>query len=462
MPLGAPTLADAPASARLEAEPHVPRPVRSRPPEPDELFRAWQGSVRQASAKSRKARGRGYAWQVLRAGVPIVVIVTVGAGAVMMLTGKPHQMLVDTAGQGNPPPAPRSGGTVSHVTRSRAGTSFSGYPGQHGAVLVSSIAAAGGMRLAAGSADGHPAIWRRGGSGVWTLVSATSPAVYKRPGVERLTSIAHGPAGWIAVGDVVSGAVQQSVVVTSTDGLTWRALDNMTAFAGPGTYVYGATAGLGGYVVVGKQVMGGRVFVAMWWSADLRNWVLGNNGGLNGRLESSTAYAVAPVPIGFVAAGTHGNCHAIWSSADGRHWKTHDVLVPPGTPSAMLNLLAVNGNNVAAAGYLVTKAGRIPVVVVSSDGGRHWRQLVLEAPAGLGAVTALTAAGTGFVAAGQAGPAGAQRAVTWSSPGGLNWSAATPAGIGGRRITALTAIGTTVTGTVQRGTDPTVVTLPTP
>src|SRR5262249_48692169 len=157
---------------------------------------------------------------------------------------------------------------------------FAGYPGQRGAVVVSSFAAAGGTSLAVGSADGHPAIWGRNGNGAWKLVSATSPAVYRRPGIEKLTSIAHGPAGWIAVGGVVSGAVQQPVVITSTDGLTWRAIDNLAAFAGPDTYVTGVAAGPGGYVVVGKQVNGNRVHAALWWSADLRNWVLGSNGHL--------------------------------------------------------------------------------------------------------------------------------------------------------------------------------------
>jgi hypothetical protein len=77
-------------------------------------------------------------------------------------------------------------------------------------------------------------------------------------------------------------------------------------------------------------------------------------------------------------------------------------------------------------------------------------------------VTALTAAGGGFVAAGLAGPAGAQHAVTWSSADGLSWSAATPAGGGVRQITTLTAAGGTVTGTAQQGTVPSVVTIPAP
>jgi hypothetical protein len=401
--------------------------------------------------------------------VPIAVIITVGAGAVMMLTGKTNEVLTGHGKQQGSSPAPgaRGGGgaPVGGAAGGASGTltpnAFTGYPGQHGDVLVSSIASAGGTWLAAGSADGHPAIWRRAADGVWTLASVTSPAVYRRPGVERLTSIAHGPAGWVAVGNVVSGAAQQPVVVTSADGVTWHALDSLTAFAGPRNYVMGVTSGPGGYVVVGKQANGGRMFAALWWSADLKNWTLGSNGHLDGRLLSSTVYAVTAAPIGFVAAGTHGNCHSIWMSSDGRRWQVLDVVVPRGASSAMLNLLAVNGRNVVAAGYAVMKTGgNVPIVIVSHDGGMVWKQMVLTAPGGFGAVTSLAAAGSGFLAAGLAGPAGAQHAVTWRSPDGVSWSTAIPAGIGSRQITALTAVGGAVTATVQQGTDPYTMTLP--
>ena len=383
--------------------------------------------------------------------MPAAVIVTVGAGAVMMLTGKTGEMLAERGDQGTP-----NAGTGAAATGA-----FPGYPGQHGTVTVSSMAAAGGTRLAVGSADGHPAIWRRAADGTWTLVSASSPAVYQRPGTEDLTGVAYGPAGWIAIG----GGDQQPVLLTSADGVTWQPLGGQAqaAFAMPGIHLMGVAAGRSGYVVVGKQVSGGRVFAIMWSSANLRDWQMGSNGGLDGRLKSSAANAVAATAAGFVAVGSHGNSHAIWTSADGRNWTVSDVPEPAGASTATLRVVAVNGTRVAAAGYAVTKAGDVPVVVVSADGGQHWSQLVLPAPGGVGTVTALTAAGNGFVAAGQAGPAGgAQQTVTWSSRDGLSWSAATPAGGRAGQITALSAAGGTVTGTGQQGADPSLVTIPAP
>jgi hypothetical protein len=65
-------------------------------------------------------------------------------------------------------------------------------------------------------------------------------------------------------------------------------------------------------------------------------------------------------------------------------------------------------------------------------------------------VTALTVAGSGFTAAGQAGRAGAQHTVTWRSPDGLTWSKAAPAAGGTSAVTALAAAGRTVTGAAQQ------------
>jgi hypothetical protein len=473
MPLSAPTFADyqqaAPSNFGTQTRPGpLSGRVRSRPPDPDELFRAWQGSVRQAGGGStRRARRRRLAWQALRAGVPAAVIIAVGVGAVIMLTGKPGDMPGSHARRPDPPPPSAHDGALIRGAQSAPAASavltaiaFPGYAGQRGTVMVTSMASADGTRLAVGGADGHPAIWRLAASGDWTLVSATSPAVYRRPGDERLTSIAHGPAGWIAVGARVSGGGKQSVVVTSADGVTWRSLDPRGP--GPDHYITAVTASRNGYVVVGKQVSGHRMFAAMWWSANLRDWTKGDNGRLNGGVKPSSVFAVAAVPAGFVAVGTHGSGSAIWTSPDGRHWTVHDVRVPPGATSAVLSQVIPNGGRVIAAGYAVTRTGDIPIVVASADGGRHWRQTVLAAPGGLGAVTALTAAGAGFVAAGQVGPRGAEHAVTWSSRSGLTWSPPTPVGTGAHEITALTAAGQKVTGTAQAGATPSIVTIHTP
>ena len=347
-----------------------------------------------ATRPAMTARRRRRMWRAARVGALAGIIVAVGVViAVKALTAKPEVAANRGNQSGSQALAAKGGAALT-------GRTFPGYPGQQGTVTVSSIASGDGTQEAVGSAGGLPAIWRRGASGAWTLVSAAS----QEPGTGKLTGVAHGKAGWIAVGNAMSGGAQQPLIMTSADGETWQSPGIPAAFTGSASsYLSGVTAGPASYVVVGRQVAPGRTFAAMWWSADLQNWVLGNNGRLDGRLKSSTVYAVAATSSGFVAVGTHATKHATWTSPDGQNWSVQDMTLPPGATEAALRMVAVNGGSVATAGYAVTKAGGdIPIVEISSDGGRNWRQYVLSAPGGHGTVTALTAAGAGFVAAGQA------------------------------------------------------------
>jgi hypothetical protein len=455
--------------------------------EPDELFRAWQGSVNEAAAgrgpwsvprRGGTASRRRRTLQAAAIGVPVAVIVTVGAGALMMLTGKANEMLAPRADTGSASPADTATGTSGTRVGGRAtagavppafvGARFRGYPGQRGSVSVASIAAAAGVTLAVGTADGHPAIWRRSAGGSWTLESAAGLGAVT--GGLGLASVAYGPAGWIAVGTSSHGGATEPVVLASADGAHWQPVTALTGQVGPDTLFLGAAASRAGYVVVGRQMIGGRAFAVLLHSADLRSWAADDNGGLDGRLQASTVNAVTATASGFVAVGSHGAAQSFWVSSDGRHWTLGYKPAPAGASSATLGSVAAVGAHVVAGGYADTPHGDIPVIVVSADAGAHWRQIVLQTPDGLGVITALTATPGGFTAAGLAGRAGAQHPVTWTSPDGQNWSA--PAQAPGSVITALAAAGSTtagstaanstVTGTAEEGSTPTLVALPAP
>jgi hypothetical protein len=247
------------------------------------------------------------------------------------------------------------------------------------------------------------------------------------------------------------------VVLASADGVQWQPLTSLAAQAGAGTEFLGAAAGRSGYVVVGRQMVGARTFAVLWYSADLRSWTSEGNDGLDGRLAASTANAVTATAAGFVAVGSHGADQSMWVSPDGQHWRLDSASPPAGAASATLSSVAASGATVVAGGYAATRAGDIPVVVVSADGGGQWRQVVLQAPDGLGLITALTAAPHGFTAAGIVGRSGAQHAVTWTSADGLTWSAPAPAP--GGEITALALAGGTVAA-AEQGATPTLVPLP--
>jgi hypothetical protein len=166
-------------------------------------------------------------------------------------------------------------------------------------------------------------------------------------------------------------------------------------------------------------------------------------------MSDSKIFAVAATATGFVAVGTHNGCHTAWVTSDGRRWLSYDIPKPTGSADPLLNHVAVAGSTVVASGDLGVHGGRIPLIVVSTDGGVHWRATAIgyyDSFAGpQGTVTALAADGPGFIAAGLIGPPGGQHAVTWTSPDGVTWPAATPAAQGTQQITALASAGSPAT-----------------
>jgi len=140
---------------------------------------------------------------------------------------------------------------------------------------------------------------------------------------------------------------------------------------------------------------------------------------------------------------------------------------------AALREVISNGTHVVAVGNAATAQGTtIAFAEVSTDDGATWHEAALPSPSPQVAVTALAAAGTGYVAAGQSGQSvqSAATAVVWTSPDGLTWAPARavpdPAGGKVQAITSLTSAGGTVTGvgvaTFKSGGSPVFYTAPTP
>ena len=291
-----------------------------------------------------------------------------------------------------------------------------------------------------------------------------SPGGARPPGTQQLTSVTHGPMGWLAVGGVTASAAEHPVVVVSADGASWQAADGERAFTGPGLFTQSAAANGRGQVIVGyqkiKQVQAGRVVsvrtvAAAWWSASLTGWQRagdGSAGALDGA-GNRQMLAVTAGQAGFVAVGAHGSQPSAWTSADGRTWRQVDLPLPVGATRAVLQHVASIGRTVAAVGTAVTTTGQpVPFAASSANGGATWAESALPAPAGLTSVTALTAAGRTFTATGTYGSTpGHQNVVVWTSPNGSAWHAAEPAGQGLtgpgiQAITSLTASGNTLTG----------------
>ena len=359
----------------------------------------------------------------------IAVIVLAVAGITIPLMANSG-----TAGQ---PAQPASSAKASPPAL--AMTSFAGYVGQPalpGApkLAVRAIASAGGERLAAGSADGYPAIWMQAPSGSWILV--TSPGDLPAQSVPvTLTTVTHGPAGWLAVG------VPGPVVLASANGMTWRpAAGNIAADLGKITAV-SAAAGPRGYVILGRlAVQGGGCVADVWWSADLTSWKRAHD--VNGTNGSSQTLAVAALSDGFVSVGSHNGKPAAWVTPDGTTWRT---IFLSGPANAQLNQIAVTGARVVATGGSDGQGdGSAAFAVFSPDGGATWQQTDLQLPASGTVVTALAAGQRGWIAAGQYGTPGRPRLIVWKLASGRNtWAQAPVGGITDRetgKTPAITAL----------------------
>jgi len=319
-------------------------------------------------------------------------------------------------------------------------------------LAVNAIAAANGRQVAVGSANGYPAAWTStdGGSS-WTRAVGQPAAALNRPGIQQLTSVTYGPAGWLAVGGVTAVAAQHPVVVGSANGIVWQAADGEAAFSAPGTLTEQAAAGPGGYVIVGYQAVSGRMIAAAWWSAGLAGWQ--RAGTPDGSQDATQMMAVTAGPRGFVAVGAAGDQATAWTSPDGRNWNQVSLPLPVGATRAVLQQVASDGRTVAAVGTALTTTGQqVPFAASSPDGGASWTESALPVPSGRAFVTALAATGRDFVAAGTFGSTpGHQDVVVWTSADGSAWKAVTPAGQGLtgpgiQAITGLTSSGSTLTG----------------
>ena len=308
------------------------------------------------------------------------------------------------------------------------------------AVNSTAVSPAGTM-VAAGSADGYPAVWQSTSGGAWRLVSSLS-LVSAYPGLTALTSVTYGSSGWLAVG------VPGPVVLTSADGTTWqRAHGDIEKDLGQ-VSAAAVAAGPAGYSVVGRPVGPAGASVAdVWWSRNLTSWTKAQD--MNVMSGSIQVLAVAADPGGFVSAGSHDNQPAVWTTSDGRLWTTIDLALPAGASSAVLQRIAINGNHVVALGQEIKADGAVPFAEQSPDGGASWRQVPFSPPGPNTVITALTADSGGFTAAGQYGEPGQQTVVTWTSATGLTWTPAQVSGLrggGSQAVTALASSGTAVTG----------------
>ncbi len=207
-------------------------------------------------------------------------------------------------------------------------------------------------------------------------------------------------------------------------------------------------AGGSGYVIVGHQAAGpdGADVAAAWYAAGLTGWKPATLSGppvTGGQQAGQMMNAVAATAGGFTAVGASGPRPAAWLFGHRqRAGRRSRLPMPAGAQRAALEYVAANGRSLVAAGTEFTAAGASrPFAEVSADAGRSLdRGPAARCPAigpGTGTtVTALTAAGGGFTAAGTYVTAAGPEVVVWTLPPGspvtasASWADATPQGTG--------------------------------
>ena len=386
--------------------------------------------------------------------VPILAAVVVGVAVVVVAGG-------GGSGSGVAPSALAAGFPPARL----AGPVFTG-PSATSRVILDAVGASAGTEVAAGAANGGPALWvSADGGSKWTRAALGGPASLSRPGSGQIAGVAHGRAGWVAAGTTLAAA-GGPLVVSSPDARTWTATGGLAGQAAGSAVGAAVAAGPAGYVIVGHQSAGpgGATVAAAWYAPGLSGW---RSAAVTGAAVTGPGQqmmsAVTATTGGFAAVGSAGTSAAAWLSADGRSWRQVSLAGPAGVARAALQYIAANGASLVAAGTGFTTSGASsPFAEVSADAGATWTTVQLPVPAigpGTGTtVTALTAAAGGFTATGtyvtKAGPA----VVVWTLPpgtsvtAGTGWTAVAPQGRGlasantENAITALTADGATLTG----------------
>ncbi|MCU4184124.1 hypothetical protein K6U06_07115 [Acidiferrimicrobium sp. IK] len=192
------------------------------------------------------------------------------------------------------------------------------------------VAGAGALGLfAAGTVDGHQAMWYSTDGRHFTRVAGAERLINGAPGAD-VRSILVTQAGVFAAGTRRSGVATDGTIWTSTDGLRWaQEPDAGQAFSGGGDYRISAiTAMVRGtatiYEAVGAVNNNGTWAPASWISPDGFSW---SAPSLSFPMEAArpdpdgaAVDAVSPTSGGLVAVGGGDGIALAWTSVDGRSW----------------------------------------------------------------------------------------------------------------------------------------------
>jgi hypothetical protein len=234
-----------------------------------------------------------------------------------------------------------------------------GTPSAGGSAMTSVAGGALGL-FAAGTENGHVALWYSSNGGRWTELTAAERVIgdANDPHIETLLAGLEGnvyAAGWERSGSSIVAAMW-----SSSDGINWHPVQSaQTAFAGPGDHLITGLASLGtgpgsGLVAVGGSRTGTSWSPASWispngasWSEPSVSFVRGARSqmeGAEGVVRGLSAVETGVHTAALTAVGGGPTAQRLWTSTDGLHWA--EVALPATAANAAdwhASLVAVSG-----------------------------------------------------------------------------------------------------------------------
>jgi hypothetical protein len=271
------------------------------------------------------------------------------------------------------------------------------------------LAAIGGK---VGGAHGNPRVssWHHLPDGSMDEVLAGFE-LYGGPYAVNVARMTAGPAGWLIVGNRISGAATW----TSPDSAEFTIVEGAPELASDGageTWAFDAVPAAGGWLAAGGIIRKGRIDrdPLAWTSSDGRAWTRHEVPATDEYEEFQRVVLAADgTPV---AVGLRGRAFAAWRREAGEWTAAGQFGAAAGKGVAMVRGLAVAGDDLLAA----TSDGTDHALWLSADGGRSWRTVQAPAAAPAGADRAVVVA------------AGGDRALVLTDDGraGRAWVATAP------------------------------------
>ncbi|WP_336208119.1 hypothetical protein [Nonomuraea sp. LPB2021202275-12-8] len=282
--------------------------------------------------------------------------------------------------------------------------------------LALAVLVAGGVLVWQWRDTGDPGLRLATGTGRSGDELFTVPASTGQGSNQKLNDMASAGGAVVAVGSDTTSPTPRPLFLFSPDGKKWQ-LGKVTGSTTP--TVQRVVGGAGRWLASGGDGLNER---GLWTSTDGLTWQAVEPSGLAAFRNGDLVHDIARTASGFVAVGRTalqdgGSGAAAWHSADGRAWERVDTR---GLDVGELKAVVAKGDTVVALAQPAQGEGAR--VIRSADGGRAWEATGFQLPEALPRIGTLAVTPKRFVLVPTR-----QRTITgevrvYCSPTGAAWS----------------------------------------